>query len=347
MPTAAFIKNAEQAGLSHVQFMGLAYMAGCIPTVLAHVNQDKSIIDKLKDVVRDFGAAHVKIAGADKYGSALMIFRQLYFKASLTLEEKINTPVLPPELVELTQANRVDLFAAAKNNFNVFSETAHQTEYYKLLTGHHLIENIGNILQKEGCELGEALSLGHAHANFWINDQNGLSFCSSVIGSNVLPTYLASIINSIPLPDELTSKPDIWLFSKELNWRLHETVLDNFDEPTKRWIWNLHNFLFYTNNIETPTLKDEFNNTDGLNNILSQVFLNIGHYNNLAPLTSVYFRFYNHYQTEKEWTTFINTIDSRMEEYFGIDKPPKFNNLGELYSFFSYRFIAAITLYFD
>ena len=327
--------------------MGLAYMAGCIPTVLAHVNQDKSILNKLKQVIQDFGAAHVKIAGEDKYGSALMIFRQLYFKASLTLEEKINAPELPPEIVQLTQSEGIDLFAFANNNFNAFSDIVKNSEYYKLLTGHHLIENIGSILQKEGCELGSALSLGHAHANFWINGQNGLSFCSSVIVSNVFPTYLASIINSIPQPEELTSKPNVWLFSKELNCRLHETVLDTFDEPTKHWIWNLHNRLFYTDNIETPTLIEEYKNTDGLNNILSQLFLHINQYNNHSPLTSKYFGFYNHFPTEKEWPEFIDKVNSRMEEYFGIDKPSKFNNLGELYSFFSYRFIAAITLYFD
>ena len=81
-----------------------------------------------------------------------------------------------------------------------------------------LIGSIGNILVKnEIIKFREVLSLAFTHHNFWKYSPDGLSFSDSVILSNILPTYMADVINSIPNPTHFNSNPDLWPLSKEIS----------------------------------------------------------------------------------------------------------------------------------
>ena len=79
---------------------------------------------------------------------------------------------------------------------------------------------MGKILEDYNINILEAFQLGHSHMNFLLNTNSRLNAANAVIMSNILPHYLAGIIEMIPNPDSLNSRTDLWIFSKIF----HQTI---------------------------------------------------------------------------------------------------------------------------
>ena len=68
--------------------------------------------------------------------------------------------------------------------------------------------------------------------------------------------------------------------SKEIHNRIHNKKY-NLDIETKKWIWSIHNFVFYINDSYRVELKTKYKEINGMNDMLSDIFLDIGKFDNL------------------------------------------------------------------
>ena len=71
-----WLNFARENGFSEGQILGLAYFNSAIPTVLANVNQDQTIVAPLQNVISDLG--NTSSEGAN----VLYLFKELYYAAS-------------------------------------------------------------------------------------------------------------------------------------------------------------------------------------------------------------------------------------------------------------------------
>ena len=129
--------------------------------------------------------------------------------------------------------------------------------------------------------------------------------------------------------------------SKEINNRIHDEKY-NLDIETKKWIWSIHNFIFYINDPDKIELKTKYKEVKGMNDMLSDIFLNIGMFDNL---NSSKYQFSHVYSSREHWSEFIEDLNERVMTDFGIDVKNDHSNIGEFYSYWSFRFINAIMLY--
>jgi len=330
-----FLENNKSLGLaSQAETIGFWYFTSIIPSVLSFINQDDSIIEPLLPFFTDEAKANTNIQLEENSKEvAILIFREFYFCSSST-SEKIEEPSL--DFVKIR-------FESETNNYLEIPQSF--KEYFKNLRFVKLIGSIGNILVKnEIIKFREVLSLAFTHHNFWKYSPDGLSFSNSVILSNILPTYMADVINSIPNPTHFNSNPDLWPLSKEISNRIHDENY-SLDENTKKWIWLVHNFVFYVNERNSTKRKEKYVTESGLPEMLSDIFLNIGGLS--SNLNSDRFEYLHRYPKKEHWKDFLIEVDKAVHKDYGKAIFDKFNSRGLLHSFYSFRFINAVMLYLE
>ena len=334
-----FVENFKKLGLnSQSKMKGFQYFMSCVPSVLSFTENDETIIkpllpyftDKAKEKTNYTESDLVNLNEKDKK-IASDLFKEFYFNA-VSVDDQIDKPTL--DIINKSLVNSTNRYIEITDSYS---------EHNKTLRFTRLIESIGEILIDNGyTDFREILSLAYTHHNLWKHSPDGLTFSLSVIRSNVLPTHIADVINSIPLPDAHNSNPEIWGISKEIWNRIHDEKY-SFDNETKEWIWLIHNYIFY--NSDNDSVKDKYQNHEDLNEMLSDIFLNIGQLAN--NLTSKNNNYIQRYTKREEWSIYMAQVNKRVTEDYGIAHLENFNSWGELHSLYSFKFINAVTLYIE
>ena len=335
----AFVENFKKLGLnSQKQMKGFQYFISCVPSVLSFIQQDDSIINPLLPYLSNDSKEKTHYSDSDFVNLneknkkiAIDIFKEFYFNAV-----SIDKQIIKPSLDIINKS--ID---SSTNRYNEIPDSF--LEHYKTVRFTTLIESIGEILIDNGyTDFREILSLAYTHHNLWKYSPDGLTFSSSVIKSNILPTHVADVINSIPLPNAFNSNPDLWTVSKEISNRIHDEKY-SLDNETKEWIWLIHNYIFYNN--DDNSIKDKYQNNNGLNEMLSDIFLNIGQLSN--NLISKNYNYLHRYSKREDWTAYITQINKFVAADYGIAHLDNFNSWGELHSLYSFKFINAVMLYIE
>ena len=338
----AFVDNLLKLRFtSEKQIKGFDYFVVCVPSVLSFIQQDDSIINPLLPLLSNDSKEKTHYSVSDFVNLneknkkiAIDIFKEFYFNA-VSIDKQIKKPSL--DIINKS----ID---SSTNRYNEIPNSL--LEHFKTVRFTTLIESIGEILIDNGyTDSREIFSLAYTHHNLWKYSPDGLTFSSSVIKSNILPTHLADVINSIPLPNAFNSNPDLWTVSKEISNRIHDEKY-SLDNETKEWIWLIHNYIFYNN--DDNSIKDKYQNHNGFNEMLFDIFLNIGNKGKLSKkLISKNNSYLQRYSKREDWAAYITQINKLVAADYGIAHLENFNSVGELHSLVSFKFINAVMLYIE
>jgi hypothetical protein len=334
-------KNFNQLELSSTYSLGFYYFTACIPTVLSLINKDVSIVEPLIDSIEG-----IEIGNLSEEDSLYIATRSYleFFKNAKSISNKVPPPILMNQNWELEDFCS-DLEKYSGKGFNGYLSIPNSgQEYFKLVRFTDLIFIIGYLLERFEMNEMQSMKLGYMHSNYWLISPNGLSYSSSVIYSNILPTHFANVINSFPFPESFYSQPENWLFSKELDCRIKDPKY-KLDESTMRWIWGFHNYIFYVNDPQVIELKNQYKEKEGFNLMLSDIFKNIDSYNKIVPLKSKKLKFVNSFKSDDNWNNFLNLVNTNTKEDFGQSHIDSFYGKGDLCSFYSFRYIHAVKLF--
>lgn len=332
-----FQENLKKVGItSNNQILGFLYHTAAMPTLLSFINKDESIIKPLLPLIKNYKPKieEVEWLDADSLLFSAKIFKEYYLNSSIKSND-----ILYPEteivqgLIESETENKYEEFSSIESPYNTNLRTL------------KLLESIGEIISSYGDFSSDPfglISIGYDHSNFWKNTPDGLCYVKSVTLSNVFPTYLADVINTFPSPDANNSNPNLWILSKEIFNRMHDEKY-GLDLETKKWIWSIHNYIFYINDPDRIELITKYQNHEGLNEMLSDIFKNIGGLSgNLKSSKYIYSHVYN---SKDHWEEFLEDLNDKVKDDYGIGVPNSFSNAGEYYSFYSFRFVNAVMLY--
>lgn len=347
-----WLENLKQVGLKNESVAGLAYITACLPTVLYFSH--KLNIEYLKPLVpylKDPGKATLDTYGEEEKFSALRIFDKFYRTAKISpvLEpNEILSPVLDEDFSQALSERNIQLFVEEQKQPNLNFNPKQKNDTYNsliLFIGKELttLIPVNRIL--------DIFQIGFEHSAYWMTDDcYGESYLTSVLGSNYVPSYLGTIINSLPYPNSFSSNINNWMFSRELDYRIKEDDYD-FDLETQTWIWKLHNYIFYTSETSFPEREDKYkdqNISTGFNEMLSDVFLNIIKFNNAFPLKSESFDFNPRFTSRDDWSTYVNEVNFNFYKSCGWNvNELHISCIGELYHIMSYRFLTAVLIYLD
>ena len=239
-----WLNLGRENGFSEGQLLGLAYFNSAIPTVSAYINQDQTIVAPLKNVISDIGDDSFEGA------NVLYLFKELYYAASTNDVDldPLTSDGIPP-----------DFFSQEDNTYLEYENTEFGF-FKKSRVSVMLIQRMGNILEEYNINILEAFQLGHSHMNYLLNTKSAFSAANAVIMSNILPHYIAGIIEMIPNPDSLNSRTDIWIFSKIF----HQTISTELSSDSSfcEWLWSFHNAIFYEDEPGSNTVKSKWSLDD-------------------------------------------------------------------------------------
>lgn len=320
---------AKQLGLTDIETLGMAYFIAAIPTVTSIAKEDISVLTPLQKVVSNF------MHSSDEGANILYIYREFYFNASIKSSEI--------EHIKF-EGLQEDFFFEINNKYQKYSDQEDTLFNDSGLTL-DFIGNIGKILFDYKINISQAFNLGHQHTNFLL-EINFYVASKAIIFSNILPEYLATLVECIPKPDSLALRSDLWLFSKVLQLVLgHE----EYDKEFEAWIWYYHNSLFYENKPGSLKIKKEWDleKPDFERKMLLQINQTI-------------FSYYK--SNRKTGNQSINRtlkLVNKIEDYFGfinekmldsysleIDRK-NFRNIGEKTNYLCLVFIKAIEVSFE
>lgn len=336
-------QNIANLGIDDDLKIGLNYYAGCLGAVSSWMNNDNKITNSLafeKDLPES-----IKNIESDDNSLASRILIEL-FCCAYSIDDTIQAPSNDEndffQFIDESEYNDVDI-----NSYLSFPSS--DKELHKFQRCSKLFNVIGYELSSHEISTDEeAFQLGIYHFEYWFNrsfDTNFKSFYISVLQCNILPTVFADVINSIPQPGLMQSQSDLWTFSKELDHRIKNANYD-LDLETMQWIWVFHNYIFYEQGQGPNILRDKYKNEKGFELMLSDIFKSIDDFGKNFRLTSKRYKFKNDFNNDHFWQKYCAETNKKVNEDFGISNETlDFNNLGELYSFYSYRFINAMMLF--
>ena len=320
---------ARQIGLTDIEILGMAYFNAAIPTVVFVAKEDISVISPLQKVVSNF------LQSSNEGANVLYIYREFYFNASIKNDKivHINFEGLPE-----------DFFS---ENNNKYLKYADQEETLFKNSGLTLdfIGNVGKILFDYKINISQAFNLGHQHTNY-LYGINPFATNEAILLSNVLPEYLASLVECIPKPDSLALRSDLWLFSKLLQEELGNS---EYDQEFQAWIWYYHNSLFYENKPGSVEIKKEWDlekadfEMQMLIQINQTIFLHYK-FNRKTGNQSIN-RTVELIKKSEDYFSFIN---EKMLDTYSIEIDRKnFRNIGEKTNYFCRVFMKAIEVSFE
>jgi len=319
-----WLNFARENGFSEGQIIGLAYFNSAIPTVLANVNQDQTIVAPLQKVISEIGIA------SSEGANVLYLFKELFYAAS-TNDNELNPLTLDGIPDGFFSQDDNPYFKYSHSEFGFFKKSKVSVM---------LIQRMGKILEDYKISVPEAFQLGHSHMNFLLNTTSRLNAANAVIMSNILPHYLAGIIEMIPNPNSLNSQTDLWIFSKIF----HQTISNELSNDALfcEWLWYFHNAIFYENKPGSNKVKSEWSLDDPKFEI-----------NMLEAIMHVLPPFYrgnnkigskqiNPGKSFSKWEEFFPILNEHLKTNYGVQSPADtFVNKGETCNYLAYKFIAS------
>ena len=328
-----FIDNwttyAKQIGLSEIEILGMAYFNTAIPTLNFFIKNDSSVISPLKKVVSNY--LHSSSEGAN----IIYIYREFFLNASIKSDEieNINFDGLPE-----------DFFSDSNNRYLKYANQE-ETLFKKSGLTLDLIGSVGKILFDYNVTISQAFNLGHQHTNYLFGI-HPIATSEALLLSNVLPEYLATLVNTIPNTEILALRSDIWLFTKLLQKELADS---EYDQEFQAWIWYYHNSLFYENKPGSATIKKawDLENTDFEDQMLIQINQSIFTYYKLNQKTGnqTINRTFDLVKKPEDYFSFIN--EKMLETYLIEIDRKNFRNIGEKTNYLCRVFLKAIEVSFE
>jgi hypothetical protein len=324
-----WLSYARQLGLTEIEILGMAYFNSAIPTILFHIEQDNSIIKPLEKVVTNF------LKSSSQRANILYIYREFYF----------NALVKDNNVVHIIFDEIPEYFFSEENNKYLDYKDKEETFFKNSGLSLDFINNIGKILTDYKIDVAEAFDLGHIHTNY-LYSINPVATNYAIIMSNVLPDYLASLVECLPKPDSLALRNDLWLFSKLLQ---NELGNSSYDIELQQWMWYFHNNLFYEKEPGSVVIKKEWDLEDENfeNKMLIQINKNIFLYyvtNNKTGNQKIN-RDIDYIKTSAEYLNFIN--ERMIDSYsYGI-QIKDFRNIGEKTNYMCRVFLKTIEVSFE
>lgn len=319
-----WLNFARENGFSEGQILGLAYFNSAIPTVLADVNQDQTIVAPLQNVISDVGIA------SSEGANVLYLYKELFYAGSTNDNE------LKPLTLEGIPA---DFFSLDDNPYFKYSHSEFGF-FKKSRVSVMLIQRMGKILEDYKISIPEAFQLGHSHMNFLLSTTSRLSAASAVIMSNILPHYLAGVIEMIPNTNSLNSRKDLWIFSKIF----YQTISDEFADDTLfcEWLWFFHNAIFYVNEPGSTEVKPEWSLDDpnfeiSMLKTIMELLPSFYKGNNSIGNQQI-----NSGKSFSKWEDFFPILNEHLKTNYGVQSPTDtFVNKGEACNYLAYKFIAS------
>ena len=324
-----WLKYARQLGLTEIEILGMAYFNSAIPTTLFHIKQNNAIIKPLENVVTNF------LKSSSQRANILYLYREFYFNAIIKDKnvQHINFDEIPEH------------FFSKENNRYLNYQDKGDTFFKNSRLTLDFINNIGTILSDYKIDISEAFDLGHIHTNY-LNSINPSASNHAVILSNVLPHYLASLVECLPKPNSISLRNDLWLFSKLLQ---NELGNSSYDIELQEWIWYFHNYLFYENEPGSVAIKKEWELEDENfeNKMLIQTNKNLFSYYSTNNKTGnqVINREFDYIKTSEEYLNFIN--QKMIEDYSHGIQIIEFKNIGEKTNYLCRVFLKTIEVTFE
>jgi len=320
---------ARQIGLTDIEILGMAYFNAAIPTVVFIAKEDISVISPLQKVVSNY------LQSSNEGANILYIYREFFFNAFVKSNEiqHINFKALPEEFFS---ENNNKYLKYADQEENLFKNSGLTLD---------LIGNVGKILFDYKITISQAFDLGHQHTNYLFGI-NSIATSEAILLSNVLPEYLATLVECIPKPESLALRSDLWLFSKLLQ---NELGNSDYDYELQAWIWNYHNSLFYKDELGSVEIKQEWdlNKGDFELDMLIQINKTIFSYYkfNQKIGNQIINRENELIKKPEDYYNFINEkmVDSYLLE---IDRKD-FRNIGEKTNYLCRIFMKAIEVSFE
>lgn len=320
-----WLSLSQENGLSEEQLLGLAYFNSAIPTVLANACKDESIIIPLGEVIKDIGKS------SSEGANVLYLYREMYFNA-VTRDSEIN----PLDLEGIEN----DFFYPNINPYQIYADEEFGFFLKSRLTL-MLIQRIGKILEDYNINIQEAFELGHYHMNFLLQTSSELNVSKAVIMSNILPHYVARIVEIIPNPDSISLHSDLWIFSKIF----FQTISDEFsdDKLFSEWLWYFHNGIFFKSEVGSTEVKSEWSLDDPRFEIkmLEAIMATLPSFFKIND--KVGNQAINTGKGFEKWEEFFPLLNDKLREEYEVESPCKnFINMGETCNYLAYKFIASV-----
>ena len=210
-----------------------------------------------------------------------------------------------------------------------------------------LIKKIGDKIEQFISTKEQALALGYAHAHMKMHSfPEKQAYIGAAVLSNIQPSYLANVTNTLPFPNQFVSDPKKWIFSKELFTRLSDEKY-GLDYKAANWIIDFHNFLFFKDPNNAQEHKDKHETVDHFDNMILDIYKQIEQYHNQHNLDSKKYKFKSKYSGQEEWNSFVKQWQYNYTSDYGNEKVEDLFCIGEFYSHMSFRFMHAVLLFFE
>lgn len=324
-----WVSLAKETGLTETQQLGLAYFNSAIPTVLANVNQDESLILPLGQLIPDLGKS------SSEGANFLTLYREIY----------LNAVFRDPEIKPIDLGKADDFFSVEANPYIEFGEGKRGLFLNSMLTL-LLIHRIGTILENHKIPLQDAFRLGHNHMNFLLRSYSKTEVAQAVILSNIVPQYISGIIEIIPQPKSVSSREDLWIFSKIFYGTISGEFYD--DQHFAGWLWYFHNTIFFKNEVDSMEIKAKWSLDDPefeskmITEIMGKLPSFFKSNSRIGKQTA------SKRNNLETWEEFFPLLNRKVKEEYEIVSPcVSFNCRGEYCNYLAYKFIASVQTIFE
>ena len=324
--------NLEQIGISEPHLFGYTYLTGCIARVMAEVNNNASEVNPILPVIQANLKLPLETATIVKLNQEIFV-ELLLFAKSIDNENLVQ---IPKNFINISfDRNTNPYFKKVENQWNINCRSR------------DLIKKIGEKIEQFISTKEQALALGYAHAHMKMHSfPEKQAYISAAVLSNIQPSYLANVTNTLPFPNQFVSDPEKWIFSKELFTRLSDEKY-GLDYKAANWIIDFHNFLFFKDPNNAQEHKNKHETVDHFENMILDIYKQIVQYHNQHNLDSKKFKFKSKYSGQDDWNSFVKQWQYNYTSDYGNEKVEDLFCIGEFYSHMSFRFLNAVLLFFE
>jgi hypothetical protein len=324
--------NLDQIGISEPHLYGYTYLTGCIARVMAEVNNKASEVNPILPVIRDNLKLPLETATIVKLNQEIFVELLLFAKSI----DNDNLVQIPKNFINISfDRNTNPYFKEVENQWNINCR-------YR-----DLIKKIGEKIEQFISTKEQALALGYTHAHMKMNNSHEKQvYIGAAVLSNLQPSYLANVTNTLPFPNQFVSDPEKWIFSKELFTRLSDEKY-GLDYKAANWIIDFHNFLFFKDANNAQEHKNKHETVDHFDHMITDIYKQIEQYQNKQKLDSKKFKFKSKYSGQEEWNAFVKQWQYNYTSDYGSEKVQDLFCIGEFYSHMSFRLLHAVLLFME
>ena len=324
--------NIDQVGIGEPHLYGFTYLTGCIARVMAEVNKNASEVNPILPVIQANLKLPMETTTIVKLNEEIFIELLLFAKSV----DNENLVQIPNKFINISfDSNTNPYYKEVENQWNINCK-------YR-----DLIKKFGEKIEPYISTKEQALALGYAHAHMKMNyTLDKQAYIGAAVLSNIQPSYLANVTNTLPFPNKFVSDPEKWIFSKELFTRLSDEKY-GLDYKSANWIIDFHNFLFFKDPNDPLEHQNKHETVDHFDSMVLDIYKQIDQFHNRQNLNSKRFKFKVKYNGQADWNTFVKQWQYNYSSDYGNEKVENLFCVGEFYSHMSFRFMHAVLLFLE